>query len=254
MQDWKEDLWMKRFIRDHVRYIDEIQCAAARVVHALREHAKKRDPTTNPNGIYDSFHIRRGDFQFKTTRVDADVIYDRTKEELAPNSTIYIATDERDKKFFQPLRDHYDILFLDDFEDALQGINTNYYGVCCVPLLLYCLLYLSMTTSLLNFALTCFFVTNSTFLGMIDQLVASRGRIFFGCFYSTFTGYINRIRGYHSQNAKAPGYEMGELPTTYYYATPEKKLIMHKYAPLRGGFFNRVSKTMIKNISHGYKK
>jgi hypothetical protein len=29
---------------------------------------------------------------------------------------------------------------------------------------------------------------------MIDQLVASKGRIFFGCFFSTFTGYINRIR------------------------------------------------------------
>ena len=96
-----------------------------------------------------------------------------------------------------------------------------------------------MTTSLPYIALTCSFVANSTYLGMIDQLVASRGRIFFGCFYSTFTGYINRIRGYHSQNAKAPGYEMGELPTTYYYATEEKKLIMHKYAPLRGGFFNR---------------
>ena len=61
----------------------------------------------------------------------------------------------------------------------------------------------------------------------------------FGKSIGTFTGYINRIRGYHSQNAKAPGYEMGELPTTYYYATPEKKLIMHKYAPLKGGFFNR---------------
>ena len=24
-QDWKHDLWMKRFVRDHVRYIDEIQ-------------------------------------------------------------------------------------------------------------------------------------------------------------------------------------------------------------------------------------
>lgn len=27
-QDWRQDLWMKRFVRDHVRYIDEIQCAA----------------------------------------------------------------------------------------------------------------------------------------------------------------------------------------------------------------------------------
>ena len=24
-QDWRQDLWMKRFVRDHVRYIDEIQ-------------------------------------------------------------------------------------------------------------------------------------------------------------------------------------------------------------------------------------
>ena len=120
---------MKRFIRDHVRYIDEIQCAAARVVHAIREHAKKRDPKKNPQGIFDTFHIRRGDFQFKTTRIEADEIYDRTKEELQPNSTIYIATDERNKKFFQPLRDQYDILFLDDFSHELQGINTNYYGM-----------------------------------------------------------------------------------------------------------------------------
>lgn len=27
-QDYETDLWMKRFIRDHVRYIDEIQCGA----------------------------------------------------------------------------------------------------------------------------------------------------------------------------------------------------------------------------------
>ena len=26
--DWKTDLWMKRFVRDHVRYIDDIQCVS----------------------------------------------------------------------------------------------------------------------------------------------------------------------------------------------------------------------------------
>jgi hypothetical protein len=62
----------------------------------------------------------------------------------------------------------------------------------------------------------------------IEQLVASRGRIFFGFFFSTFTGYMNRIRGYHSVNAKEPGYEQGELPTTYHYATIDKKHLMHK--------------------------
>ena len=66
-EDWQQDLWMKRFIRDHVRYIDEIQCAAGRVVHALRERAKnnaKQPPGTNPTGLFDTIHIRRGDFQY----------------------------------------------------------------------------------------------------------------------------------------------------------------------------------------------
>lgn len=41
-EDWKQDLWMKRFVRDHVRCIDELPCAAARVVHALRERGQQR--------------------------------------------------------------------------------------------------------------------------------------------------------------------------------------------------------------------
>ncbi len=55
-QDWKTDLWMKRFIRDHVRYIDEIQCAAARVVQAVRNRVKERGFDND----FDSMHVRRG--------------------------------------------------------------------------------------------------------------------------------------------------------------------------------------------------
>ena len=55
-QDWKTDLWMKRFIRDHVRYIDEIQCAAARIVQAIRKRVKERGIDTD----FDSLHVRRG--------------------------------------------------------------------------------------------------------------------------------------------------------------------------------------------------
>ena len=58
-EDWKQDLWTKRFVRDHLRYSDEIQCAAARVVAAIRDRARRRDPIGNPNGDFDSFHIRR---------------------------------------------------------------------------------------------------------------------------------------------------------------------------------------------------
>lgn len=148
-EDWREDLWMKRFMRDHMRYIDPIQCAAARIVEGIRKHSV----ISGNGGDFDTFHVRRGDFQFKRTRIDADQIYDNVKDVLKDNSTVYIATDERNKKFFDPLREHYDILFMDDFmEQLLKDVNHNYFG-------------------------------------MIDQLVASRGRLFFGCWHSTYVEY-----------------------------------------------------------------
>jgi len=213
-EDWREDVWMKRFVRDHIRYKDEIQCAAARVVQAVRERTRRRDPEGNPNGLFDTFHVRRGDFQYKKTRISAQDLYKNTKDELLPNTTIFIATDERDKSYFDPLRAFYDIVFLDDYMDLLPNMNTNYFG-------------------------------------MIDQLVAARGRVFFGCYFSTFTGYINRLRGYHSVHEELPGYERGELPTTYYYTPTHKKLDMHKYMPLKPGFFNRENPVSWRDINRG---
>jgi GDP-fucose protein O-fucosyltransferase len=76
------------------------------------------------------------------------------QRQIKDGATVYMATDERDKDFFKPLKDHYDLVFLDDFHDeALAGINTNYYG-------------------------------------MIDQLVATRSRIFYGCWFSTYVLHL----------------------------------------------------------------
>jgi len=205
----------KRFVRDHLHYIDEIQCAAARIVEKIRMHVVKR--TNGTSTEFDTFHIRRGDFQFKDTRIEIDEIIENTQEYLTAGSTIFIATDERKKEFFEPMKKKYDLMFLDDFESELRGVNSNYYG-------------------------------------MIDQLVASRGRLFFGCFFSTFTGYITRIRGYHSIKDKAPGYEHGELPTTYYYVGKERIKEMHKYASLRGGFFSREYPISWRDIDKGIKE
>jgi hypothetical protein len=127
-QDWQHDLWMKRFMRDHMRYIDEIQCASARVVTALRKRARTKDPS-NVQGLFDTMHIRRGDFQYKTTRVSADEIYSMTKKKLAEGATVYIATDEKDLAFFATLIKHYDVVFLHDFMEELGDVNTNYVSV-----------------------------------------------------------------------------------------------------------------------------
>ena len=60
----------KRFVRDHLRYIDEIVCAAGRVVEAVRLRSSSNGTTTGGgggDGVFDSMHIRRGDFQYKKT-------------------------------------------------------------------------------------------------------------------------------------------------------------------------------------------
>eukprot|EP00980_Cylindrotheca_fusiformis_P004069 scaffold880_cov132-Cylindrotheca_fusiformis.AAC.65 len=156
--DWKMDLWTKRFVRDHLRYVDELQCTAARIVNAIRKRVLKR--TAGKIEEFDTMHVRRGDFQsqYSFSNSTAEDIYKMTRQRIPDNTTVYIATDERNKTFFDPMKQHYEILFLDDFKMELKGINSNFYG-------------------------------------MIDQLVASRGRVFFGCWPSTFTGYINRLRG-----------------------------------------------------------
>jgi hypothetical protein len=130
-QDWKQDLWMKRFVRDHVRYIDEIQCAAARVVTALRKRTSER--TKGASTDFDTIHIRRGDFQYKETRVDANKILVQLKKVLSEETTLYIATDERDKSFFKPIVDHFaDVVFLDDVLGEIKGINSAFAANCLV--------------------------------------------------------------------------------------------------------------------------
>ena len=136
-----------------------------------------------------------------------------SKSKLNEGETIYIATDERDKSFFKPLMDHYDIVFLDDFHEELGHVNTNYYG-------------------------------------MIDQVVASRGRTFFGCWFSTFTAYINRLRGYHADNHKDKGYEMGII-NSWYYALKDRFDHMQRYYPVKQAFYAREFPTSWRLIDTG---
>jgi hypothetical protein len=179
-EDWEQDLWTKRFVRDHLRYHDEIQCAAARVVEAVQRISREKG---DPTGSFDSFHIRRGDFQYKQMHLTASEIYhNNTAKVLRDGRTVYIATDERKKEFFEPLRKHYNLLFLDDFQQELGSVNTNYYG-------------------------------------MIDQLVAARGQVraqetlpatyhFIHLTLRTFLdllwGFFEYILRFHQQNSRLP--------------------------------------------------
>jgi len=197
-EDWRQDVWSKRFVRDHVRYSDEIACAAARVVAKLREKARNnRKMGDNIHGIFDSMHVRRGDFlkvYHNTADLDATELYKYSSDELSEGSTLFIATDERKKSFFDPLKKHYEVFFLDDFRSELIGLNSHFFG-------------------------------------MVDQLVASRGRIFFGTFHSTLTNYITRMRGYYATKNKLNGHKAGTTRSFYFYP-PEVKMTLQSYYPV----------------------
>jgi len=118
--------------------------------------------TNEGNGYYSAFHIRRGEFQYKEVKIPGDQWMANIGQFIPKDELLYMASDERNKTFFLPFRNGHRLRFLDDFMDlaGLRDVNPNY-------------------------------------LGMIDQVVCSKGRVFFGTWFSTFTGYITRMRGYH---------------------------------------------------------
>ena len=88
---------------------------------------------------------------------------------------LFIATDERNKTFFDPIKEHHEVRFLDDYWDVGKLGDLDPY-----------------------------------FLGMVDTIIASHGRTFAGTWFSTFSGFINRMRGYLGYSTKDSWY--GWLP------------------------------------------
>jgi hypothetical protein len=180
------DNYFKRFVRDFLHYHDSIFCAAGKIVKAIQKEAVSRDFFPDPQtgaGGFSSLHVRRGDLQYKKVKIPANEWYENTKEVWLPNEILYVATDERNKTFFDDLAAHHDLRFLDDYWDFanLGALDGNY-------------------------------------MGMIDTIVASRGRAFAGTWFSTFSGFINRMRGYH-----------GMSMMDSWYSFLEKKEGVHKW-------------------------
>jgi hypothetical protein len=187
----------KRLVRDFLHYRDSIFCAAGKIVLALQEEAIKRgfDVDEEGSGGFSALHIRRGDFQYKEVRLSAKRWYHNTKDIWLPNEILYIATDERDKSWFEPLAKHHDLRFLDDYWDfaGLGDLDPNY-------------------------------------MGMIETVVASRGRAFAGTWFSTFTGYINRMRGYHGMGGKTSWYSFLPRKTKVHdWEYPSGNYFSHEY-------------------------
>ena len=113
-------------------------------------------------GHYNAFHIRRGEFQYKVVKIPADQMLANVGQFIPSDTIVYLASDEKNQSFFKPFRQRYPaVRMLNDYMDlaGLRSVNPNY-------------------------------------LGMIDQIVCVRGDRFVGTWFSTFSGYITRMRGY----------------------------------------------------------
>ena len=163
IESFEQHKFVRRFLRDHFKYHDIIYKSANIIIEKLNN---LRGSKWGWGPAWHSCHIRRGDFQFTETRISCDDLIKVFLFNIPVGDLLYIATDEKDHSFFQPLTAYYRVYFFNDLLDTeviqKQNINPNW-------------------------------------IGMIEQVVASHGEGFYGTFLSTFTHYILRLRGYRGE-------------------------------------------------------
>lgn len=119
--------------------------------------------------------------------------------------------------FFQPYADNYEVYYLDDFRTELGNISKTYYG-------------------------------------MIDQLITAKSRVFFGTWFSTFSSYINRMRGYYSTKYELEGNKDGVLDSWYFEPKGMKRnKEMRVYWPVRLPLYMREFPTSWREIDFDVK-
>lgn len=124
-EKWQADIRMKRLVRDHLRYADEIQCAAARIVSSMRETELK----SGRDGTFDSLHLRRKDFTKSFASVSSTSEDILAGHFLRENRTVYVATDETNASWFDPFRKYNRFYFLDNFTHLMEGVDPNLFGL-----------------------------------------------------------------------------------------------------------------------------
>lgn len=151
----------KVFLRNHLRYTTEIQTAARQAIDKLGGPLK-----------YSCIHIRRNELQYKTSFLSAKASLDNIKGTFLSGETIYIATDETEKDFFQAfINEGFQIK---QYKDVRRDEPNK-------------------------------------FDGMIEQLICAFGRVFVATSTSTFSSYINRLRLYIWRNFHTKSSDAADL-------------------------------------------
>lgn len=168
--------------------------------------ARALEESSGKDVLFDAVHLRRGNFvqTYGDAVPSVDDITTVVEERIERGSTLYMSTDESQVGFqdlVSSLGSDYTTVTLHDYLGVLSGVNVNFFGP-------------------------------------IDQIVASKSRTFVGTYYSAFTGYINRLRGYHStvpeEDKRADG-----IVASYYFAPNAVRADMRVYKAIRRPFFAR---------------
>lgn len=175
-----------------MRYKDDIQCAGADLVAAIRADAKKLD-SSNVKGDYYALHVRRGDFQFKEVKLSADQIVknlvDSDVKPLIPRGAlVYLSTDDPDGVCKNCLVNRKPCENYPKRSKPI-GCQEDTSWNAFVSKAGWNLRFLHNYTSIIKSA-------NPNKFGMIESIACSSAARFAGTYYSTFTGYIHRLRGY----------------------------------------------------------
>jgi hypothetical protein len=138
-----------------------------KIINGIRyraEYFAEARAIKNALGNFNAIHIRRNDFlnfpSFKKAANKQFVeLHNSLKNKICKSYPLYIATDEKDKNIFNFLKPDFDLFFLEDFSKDLK----NYESMC------------------------------------IDQIVCSEAEVFLGSRFSTYSDYINIIRGINNK-------------------------------------------------------
>ena len=110
-------------------------------------------------GVYYAVHVRKGDFLLQQKEATEKTLVHALLLKIPEQATLYVATDDPGE-WLQDLREHFTVLTYSNVSDVLSPLP------------------------------------HEKFVGPIEQLVASRANTFYGTWWSTFSGYIMRIRGH----------------------------------------------------------
>jgi hypothetical protein len=138
---------------------------------------------------FSTLHVRRGDFQFKAAKIPVEEVVATTGGLFRPGELLYVATDEADVSFLEPLRlAGHAVRTLNDYLPAGERKR----------------------------------LANPDWVGMVEQVVAAQGRVFVGTYWSTFTAYVVRMRGYQG-HAKRSFYSLAKYRDVYATGTERRK-------------------------------